>query len=1322
MTNIGRIAAFLSMDTKGWQGGLSDARRGLASAAKQMSADASRMAVGVSAAFLAAGSAAAAYSRQFEAATNKTANLTQLGRRQADNLAAAFIRLGPAVGRGATALNQAGFAAAFAGIKDGATAIDVVTESARASVAGLGDTAAIAGLAGAAVAAYGEENLTAAQATDTLLATVRTGSVDFGTLRGSVTRVTGEAASMGVTFAETNALIATFTRQQRTASQAVTFLRKVLKSAEAPSESAAKALAEAGLGADSLRRAIVSEGLGGGIEFIASALDHNSSALDTVIPGYREYRSVLAGAGDDGRSLSSTLGEIESQAGATETGFREASEGSAFALDQMKAAGESAALSLSSALSPAFSATAQAAVPFINTAAVLAQAFAALPRPVHLATVAVGGLFLALGPLGGALAGLKLVSAGVLPILSTFGISIGKASLAAIGLTAGTVTLANVMKNMDSKTSALAPKIQEVERRVGDLKKISEETKEPVSKLVEEIADGVTRADLWAKALANVNAQFKILADPKPLPGLPPSPTPGPPTSTPQPSGTPTPPPSTPGRQASGPTPFVTPSPSPTPTPLQSGADQLRPERDRRAREEFDRLEQETKAGASAAGSGGKPPPPKPGSGPAPEGLAVGDIKGGLAAIEQQAATIGPSFDEAGAKIAFLESKLGDAAEAGLGPFSSSVRLMQTELDKARRDTTGMETDIASMAARAGEPGFDVMEAQIARVTDEMDRMRADGISETDPALEALRSRIEGIAATAPGTVSSLKQISAEAEALGKNSGAEKIAFLNQRVATLAKIGGGATKGIRSLHQEIARAGLELGPTSLEMEIAAGNAGLFGDRQAELQARLSGARTALTETNSAFITAKENLGENADETQALRDRVAELTAEYKALSGELGKVQVSEGLANVEQQQGTGTGFSLSALAGQGRQGPSPLETVQGDIAVQQQGLATEQAKPEGLQDPSAIAAFEENIAAAQQYEAALLGVQGVAQSVAGAVGSAFQTSAMGIIQGTLTVEQAFANMGINILISWGATLAEMLAMELANQAIRLATEEGFLSAKLGLQTLFGQLEVANQAVVEGEKTGITLGGIAARIVGYGAELVAGLVTAGGIATGFVGSALATAASWVITFGIMAGGFIATAAVGIAEAIGLAFAWIAPAAVAAFTALASIPVVGPFLAFAAVAAVIGGLTALVLSFAAGGAELKEDQLVFAHKRELIIPADIAGGLTSMIRSGRAPGMRDESGEVGELRTVGSVAPSTAFQAMQTTRGFQTSSRRVPDIDEAGGRGGVSVTGPLIQPQIGAIDGASVEDVFRRERETLVAEAVEELRLRLGEVF
>jgi len=111
-------------------------------------------------------------------------------------------------------------------------------------------------------------------------------------------------------------------------------------------------------------------------------------------------------------------------------------------------------------------------------------------------------------------------------------------------------------------------------------------------------------------------------------------------------------------------------------------------------------------------------------------------------------------------------------------------------------------------------------------------------------------------------------------------------------------------------------------------------------------------------------------------------------------------------------------------------------------------------------------------------------------------------------------------------------------------------------------------------------------------------------------------------------------------------------------AAAAASSQAGIPIVGPVLAIAAATAMEGFILGLgSLAHASGGMTLDRDQLVYAHAKEMILPAHISQGLQSMIAAGNTGG--GGSGGNTTLHyspTVHAPASATLDQMLQNESG------------------------------------------------------------------
>lgn len=233
---------------------------------------------------------------EFDASVTRINTLVGVARQQVQGWRGDLIALAGDVGRGPNELARALFVVTSAGER-GAEALEVVAKAGRASAAGLGDTATIARTTTAALQAYKESGLTAAQATDVLVATVREGNLEAESLAGSLGRVLGIAAETGVSFAEVGGFVATFTRLGVGAEEAVTALRGTLNLLFKSGKDGQKALQAVGLSMDEVRASIREKGLAQTLVDLVAAFGDNQELLARFVPNVRALSGVLGTAG-----------------------------------------------------------------------------------------------------------------------------------------------------------------------------------------------------------------------------------------------------------------------------------------------------------------------------------------------------------------------------------------------------------------------------------------------------------------------------------------------------------------------------------------------------------------------------------------------------------------------------------------------------------------------------------------------------------------------------------------------------------------------------------------------------------------------------------------------------------------------------------------------------------------------------------------------------------------------------------------------------------------------------------------------------------------
>ena len=134
----------------------------------------------------------------FQEAMEKIRGLVGESQKAVEKYSKAILKMND-VPQGPKELADALFFITSAGIH-GAKAIDVLHTSAKAAAAGLGSTAVVADAVTSAMNAYADANLSASQASDVLVATVREGKTAADALAPALGRVIAPAHAAGVTF------------------------------------------------------------------------------------------------------------------------------------------------------------------------------------------------------------------------------------------------------------------------------------------------------------------------------------------------------------------------------------------------------------------------------------------------------------------------------------------------------------------------------------------------------------------------------------------------------------------------------------------------------------------------------------------------------------------------------------------------------------------------------------------------------------------------------------------------------------------------------------------------------------------------------------------------------------------------------------------------------------------------------------------------------------------------------------------------------------------------------------------------------------------
>lgn len=301
--------------------------------------------------FAAAGAAGVKMATDLETSFSKIENLVGITGKALDDFKNSVKGVSAVTGQSQQALSEALFTVASAGLR-GAEATEVLERSAKASAIGLGDTQQIAQALTGVLQAYSKENLTAAEATDTLTAIVREGNLEAESLAPTLGRIVGIGSQLGISFKELGANIATFTRLGVPAEEAVVGLRGVMTSFLKPTQDAEKALATIGLTSEDLRNKVGEEGLQSTLAFLTESFKGNDEALVSVFGNVRALSTVLGTAGAQGEAYADVLNNISNSTGIVDDGFKNVSQTSGFKFQQTLNSLRNAGIELGAALLP----------------------------------------------------------------------------------------------------------------------------------------------------------------------------------------------------------------------------------------------------------------------------------------------------------------------------------------------------------------------------------------------------------------------------------------------------------------------------------------------------------------------------------------------------------------------------------------------------------------------------------------------------------------------------------------------------------------------------------------------------------------------------------------------------------------------------------------------------------------------------------------------------------------------------------------------------------------------------------------------------------
>lgn len=497
---IGSIYFTLGLDATEFEKKLSAASARMADFGKRAQDAGRRMSMYLTLPIVSVGTAAANMAMGFEESMSRIEGLVGIAGGDVEKMGVTVRQMAKEFGKSANEAAEALYFITSAGLR-GKDAMDTLEASLKASTVGLGETKTVADLATSALNAYGAANLSATQATDVMVATIREGKLETNELALSMGRVLPIASAMGVQFNEVGAAFAALSRTGTNASEAATQLRGILSALLNPSGLAATELERLGLSGQMIRDTIRQDGLLAALEMLTKAFEGNDESAGIVFGNIRALSGVLDLFGKNVDTTRQIFANMADSAGDLSAAFAVTEQTARFRLNKAIAESKDGMISLGNAVLTLV-------LPIIERLSSAIQRlgdwFGGLDPSMQALIVTIGGLTAALGPL---LIGLGAVLQ-MMPMLSTAFTFLAVTPLGALIVAIGAAAAAfAVFASSANVIQSIAPTTGEALNKLGGSYTA---LKDAIAK-VKDVKDGIVKStpeELQAlKAVASAKYQ-----------------------------------------------------------------------------------------------------------------------------------------------------------------------------------------------------------------------------------------------------------------------------------------------------------------------------------------------------------------------------------------------------------------------------------------------------------------------------------------------------------------------------------------------------------------------------------------------------------------------------------------------------------------------------------------------------------------------------------------------------------------------------------------------------------------------------------------------
>ena len=378
---------------------------------------------------VAAGAASVKMAFDFNKSMTQIESLVGVGAKSVKEMGETAKKMAIDTGKSANEAAEALFFITSAGLR-GSQATDTLNASLKASAVGLGETKVIADLATSAMNGYADENLTATQATDILVAAVREGKLEASELAGAMGGVIPIASNMGVGFNEVGAAMAAMSRTGTNAAEGATQLNAILMSFKKPTEQSAQAMEDLGTSQEELTQSLADKGLMPTLLDLSERLEAAGMDATAIFPNIRALKGVMDLTGSGAADNVKIFDALNNTMGATDEAFQKTSQSASFKMTKGLNSMKSSLMEVGQVILTAVAPMVEKLGNFFTS---LSEKFKALSPTTQKIIVAFVGIVAALGPVI-AIIGTLLTMAPA--IGAAFTLMMGPVGLIIAGLTA----------------------------------------------------------------------------------------------------------------------------------------------------------------------------------------------------------------------------------------------------------------------------------------------------------------------------------------------------------------------------------------------------------------------------------------------------------------------------------------------------------------------------------------------------------------------------------------------------------------------------------------------------------------------------------------------------------------------------------------------------------------------------------------------------------------------------------------------------------------------------------------------------------------------